>query len=192
MQNLPYSLLAELDKSPNKGRPPVHLWHPEVQKDIDLMIDRQGVWWYQGSAIKRPRLVRLFASVLRREGDDYFLVTPVEKCRIRIEDAPFQGVLMDVTGEGKAQCLAITTDMGESIPVDAEHRLRIKQSGNDRAPYVMVRDGLEARLVRNVYYQLAELLAEYPHPESGDAWLGVWSCGELFPLLPADAADQES
>ena len=185
MQNLPYSLLAELDKTRNKGHPPVHLWHPEVEKDIDLVIDRQGIWQYQGSPITRPRLVKLFASVLRREADEYFLVTPVEKCRIRVEDVPFQGLLMDVTGEAEAQCLAITTDMGESVPVDAEHRLRIVQSGDEWVPYVMVRNNLEARLIRNVYYQLAELLTEYPHPESGDAWLGVWSFGEFFPMMPA-------
>ena len=79
---LPYSLMSELGKVQENEHPPVHLWHPDVERDIDLVISRDGVWNYLGSPIKRPRLVRLFASVLRRDGDDYFLVTPVEKCRI--------------------------------------------------------------------------------------------------------------
>ena len=98
---LPYSLMSELGKVQENEHPPVHLWHPDVERDIDLVISRDGVWNYLGSPIKRPRLVRLFASVLRRDGDDYYMVTPVEKSRITVEDVPFQVVLMNVTGEGK-------------------------------------------------------------------------------------------
>ena len=97
---LAYSLMSELGKVQENEHPPVHLWHPNVERDIDLVISRDGVWNYLGSPIKRPRLVRLFASVLRRDGDDYYLVTPVEKCRITVKDVPFQVVLMNVTGEG--------------------------------------------------------------------------------------------
>lgn len=181
--------MAELEKVPgnlkNQGLPPVHLWHPENEKDIDLVIEKGGAWRYQGSAIKRPRLIRLFASVLRKDGPDYFLVTPVEKCRIQVEDVPFQGVLMDVDGVGQDQRLTVTTDMADQVVIGAEHPLRIEQSGEEWIPYVLVRGELEARLNRNVYYQLADLMVECEHPESGEPWLGVWSDGSLFPMLPA-------
>ena len=165
--------------------PPVHLWHPENEKDIDLVIEQDGTWQYQGSAIKRPRLIKLFASVLRKDGDDYFLVTPVEKCRIQVEDAPFQGILMEVDGEGQAQRLTLTTDVGEQVIINEEHPLRIQQAGEQWIPYVMIRAGLEARLNRNVYYQLAELMVEHEHPVEGEQWLCIWSDGELFPMMPA-------
>ncbi len=187
MQDLPYSLMSELDKVPDNGKqlPPVHLWHPDTEKDIDLVIEKDGTWQYGGTAIKRPRLIKLFASVLRRDGEDYFLVTPVEKCRIQVEDVPFQGILMEVQGDGPQQVLTITTDMGEKVTVDDEHPLRIEQSGEQWIPYVMVRSGLEARLNRNVYYQLADLLVEHPHSDTGESWLSIWSGGKVFPMMAA-------
>ena len=114
------------------------------------MISRDGVWDYLGSPIKRPRLVRLFASVLRRDGDDYYLVTPVDKCRITVEDVPFQVVLMNVTGEGTSTCLQVTTDMGEVLPVPAEHPLSILQDGVDRNHYFVIRAGIKGRFDRTV------------------------------------------
>lgn len=179
MRDLPYSLMAELEKTSAAGTPPVHLWHPEVQKDINLTISSNGTWFYDDSEIKRPRLIRLFASVLRREGDDYFLVTPVEKCRIKVEDAPFQGILMTVTGADAQQVLTLTTDVGHTCDIDAQHPLRIEQQGEQWIPYVMIRDGLEARLNRNVYYQLADLMQI--NDDQGSQ--GVWSKGCFFPLL---------
>ena len=152
MQDLPYSLMSELEKVSGSGHPPVHQWHPEVEKDIDLVVTRDGVWNYLGTPIKRPRLVRLFSSVLRRDGDEYFLVTPVEKCRITVEDVPFQVLLLDDEGEGESRNLTVTTDMAESVPVDADHPLRIIQEGDEWIPYIMIRDGMEGRCNRNVYY----------------------------------------
>ena len=93
MRNLPYSLISDLEKVSTKSNPPVHLWHPDIEKSIDLVVKENGVWEYEGSPINRPRLVRLFASVLRREGDSYFLVTPAEKCLIKVEDVPFENYL---------------------------------------------------------------------------------------------------
>ncbi|MDA0978684.1 MAG: DUF1285 domain-containing protein [Proteobacteria bacterium] len=188
MQDLPYSLMSELDKVKTDGLPPVHLWHPENEKDIDLVITAEGSWLYGGTPIKRPRLVRLFSSVLRREGDNYFLVTPVEKCRITVEDVPFQVVLMDEAGDGTGRQLTMTTDMGEVFPLDNEHPMRMTQQGDQWVPYVLVRDGMEARVSRNVYYQLAESLDEAPHPETGEKWLGVWSHDVFTPFMLADAA----
>jgi hypothetical protein len=177
MQDLPYSLMAELDKVAGKANPPVHLWHPENEKDIDMVIQRDGTWLYLGTPIKRRRLVHLFASVLRREGENYYLVTPVEKCRITVADAPFQVLLMAVSGSETAQRLQMTTDMGEEVVVDADHPLRMAQQGDEWVPYVLVRDGMEARVNRNVYYQLADLMVEQ------DGALGVWSGGVFFPCM---------
>ncbi len=181
----PYSLMAELARVKGKGPPPIHLWHPDNVKDIDMEIKANGDWYYLGTPIERPRLVHLFASVLRREGDDYYLVTPVEKCRIRIEDVPFQVVSLAVTGEGDSQQVQFTTNMAEDLLLDADHPLRFSfdPETNEPSPYVMVRDGLEARLNRNTYYHLAELLTE--HQIDATNWLGVWSCGSFFKVMEA-------
>lgn len=177
MQDLHYSLISELEKVSGKGLPPVHLWQPEIEKDIDLTICRDGTWNYLGTPIKRRRLVHLFASVLRRDGEDYFLVTPVEKCRITVEDVPFQIILMDVEGQGNSQVLNFTTDMAEELSVGEEHPLRIEQQGDEWIPYVLVRDGMEGRLNRNVYYRLAELMVEENEKT------GIWSSGCFFSFL---------
>ena len=184
MHELPYSLMSELQKYADKAHPPVHLWHPDTTKDIDLIIQRDGTWCFNGTPIKRPRLVRLFSSVLRRDGDDYFLVTPVEKCRITVEDVPFQVVLMHVQGEGVDQCLSMVTDMAESVALDDAHRMRIEQRGDEWIPYMLIRDQMEGRLSRSVYYQLADLMVEGNH--EGEAWLGVWSHGHFTPMLRKD------
>ena len=174
MQDLPYSLMTELEKVARKDLPPVALWHPEVEKDIDMEVLPDGTWNYMGTPILRRRLIHLFASVLRKEGDDYFLVTPLEKCRIRVLDVPFQIILMNVIGEGTLQSLEITTDMGETVVVDSEHPLRMVHRNDESIPYVMIRAGMEGRMNRNVYYQLAGLLTE----REGE--LGVWSRNHFF------------
>ena len=174
MQDLPYSLMTELEKVARKDLPPVALWQPEVEKDIDMEVLPDGTWNYMGTPILRRRLIHLFASVLRKEGDDYFLVTPLEKCRIRVLDVPFQIILMNVIGEGASQSLEITTDMGETVVVDSEHPLRMVHRNDESIPYVMIRAGMEGRMNRNVYYQLAGLLTD----REGE--LGVWSRNHFF------------
>jgi hypothetical protein len=181
----PYSLLRELDRYGEDDLPPVETWHPENGRDIDIRIDRDGSWYHEGTRITRQRLVRLFSTVLRREGDDYFLVTPAEKCRIRVDDAPFVVVLLDVEGEGDRQMLRFTTGTGDVFALDAAHPLRIEldPATGEPSPYVLVRRGLEARLSRPVYYQLAELLTEGgPGQTAGH---GVWSAGR-FHLVATD------
>ncbi len=175
--------MSELEKVSDKAHPPVHLWHPDNEKSIDMQITKDGTWLYGGTPIKRPRLVRLFASVLRKDDDGYYLVTPVEKCLIQVEDAPFQGILMDVESSGTTQLLTLTTDMGETVTIGSDHPLRIEQQGDEWIPYVLVRGGMEARLNRNVYYQLADLMVSV---ENGDA-LGVWSGGRFFELITPTA-----
>lgn len=179
----PYSLLAELEKVKDKGRPPIHLWNPDNVKDIDMEIHADGSWYYMGTPIERPRLVHLFASVMRLEGGDYYLVTPVEKCRIKVADAPFQIVLLDNEGEGESQILELTTNMSEPVVLGSEHKLRVDIDDETEEPalYVMIRDGLEARVNRNVYYQLAELLVQ--SEKSGTPWHGLWSQGVFFPVI---------
>ena len=182
-QDAPYSLLTALENVKGKDLPPVHLWQPDNVRDIDLVIQKDGTWMYMGTPIKRRRLVHLFSTVLRKEGDEFYLVTPVEKCRITVEDAPFQAVLLDEEGAGQTQTLYFTTDMAERIRADKEHPLRfeIDQKTSEPSPYIMVRNGLEARLNRNVYYQIADLVVS--EVVDDESWLGVWSAGSFFKLM---------
>jgi hypothetical protein len=154
---------------------------------FDIRIARDGSWFYRGTPIKRMSLVRLFSTVLRREGHEYWLVTPAERGRITVEDAPFIGVELTREGEGAHQSLSLRTNIDESVTIDAEHRLRVATdaaSGEPR-PYVEIRNGLEARLARPVFYELVELGCE---ERVGDTTLyGVWSKGKFFPLGRLDA-----
>ena len=166
------SLVAQFD---TRAKPPVENWKPERTSAIDIRIDRQGCWYYQGSSIERSRMVALFSTILWREENEYFLITPQEKLRIEVEDAPFVAMLMDVNGSDQNQSLRFTDNTGNQFHADTEHRLWLSQSHDDQpAPYVMVRRNLPALLSRAVYYQLAELLVEYQSVP------GVWSEGVFF------------
>lgn len=146
-----------------------------------MEIRRDGTWLYNGSPIERERLVWLFSTVLRREEDgDYYLVTPVEKCRITVEDAPFQAILLGITGQGKSQVLTFTTNVAEQVVAGSEHPIRVEidEASGEPSPYILVRDGLDALISRSVYYQLADLLVE--EDIDNEAWLGVWSQGSFF------------
>jgi hypothetical protein len=160
------------------GRPP-----PRELGHIGIHIGRDGSWFYRGTPITRASLVRLFGSVLRREADgSYWLVTPAERGRITIEDAPFLAVELDVAGEGAAQTLTFRTNLDEIVAADRAHPLRISADPVSGAPnpYILVRDGLEARLTRSVFYQLVDLRRE---ERVGNAVrFGVWSNNEFFPL----------
>jgi hypothetical protein len=151
--------------------------------NFDIHISRDGTWWYRGSPIGRMPLVKLFASVLRRdEAGTYWLVTPVERGRITVEDAPFTAVELTVTGEGQEQILVFRTNLDDNVSADENHPLRVDDDKVTRAPnpYIFVRDGLEARLTRPVFYQLVDLGRE---ERVGDSvQFGVWSKGKFFPL----------
>lgn len=158
--------------TPGRGLPPVELWDPPFCGDIDMRIGADGLWWYRGTPIGRMPLVRLFASVLKREGDRYFLVTPVEKVGIRVDDAPFQAVEMVVEGEGEQRSLHFRTNVDDVITVGPEHALRFERLGHDGAtPYVHVRRNLWARVTRAVTYDLIGL-GEY-RAEAGGFRFGV-------------------
>lgn len=153
--------------------------------DFSLRIDRDGTWRYQGSPIGRLPLVKLFASVLRRGPDGhYWLVTPAEQGRIEVEDAPFVAVELRAEGSGREQRLSFRTNLDEWVTLGEDRPLRLAPAGDALVPYITVRDGLEARLDRPVFYHLVEF-AE-PAPEDGGT-LGVWSRGRFFPLGPAGA-----
>ncbi len=179
----PYGLLASLGGISSSSPPPVHLWHPEVTKDIDLRIASDGTWYYLGTPIKRRRLIRLFSTVLRRDDDGYCLITPVEKCRIQVEDVPFQAILLTNQGDARQQVISLTTDIGDVISVGSDAPLRCDVQGEDYRIYVYVRDNMEARLNRNTYYQLMELVST--ENVAGQAMLGVWSNQSFFSFMAA-------
>jgi len=129
-------------------------------------------------------MVRLFSTVLRREEDDhYYLVTPVEKCRIQVEDVPFHAILMNIRSPGESQTITFTTNVADEVLLDSDHPLRIETDAEteEPSPYILIRDRLEARLNRSVYYQLADAAIE--REIEGETWLGVWSTGIFFKLM---------
>jgi hypothetical protein len=155
----------------------------QVCGDIDIRIGRDGTWFYHGSPIGRKPLVKLFASVLQRGGDgDYWLATPAERGRITVEDAPFTAVEVSVAGLGSSQSLTFRTNLDDQVTADDAHPIRVRyaaDSGEPR-PYILVREGLEARILRPVFYHLVEL-AEVRR-SGGEEVYGVWSRGQFFPL----------
>lgn len=153
-----------------------------------MRIARDGTWFYHGSPIGRKPLVKLFASVLRREADGYWLVTPAERCRINVDDAPFVAVAMTVSGSGRDQVLAFTTSLDDTVAAGPDHPIRVETdpATGEPSPYVMVRAGLEALIARAVFYDLVELGVERP-ADDGATVLGVWSGGAIFPLGRLDA-----
>jgi hypothetical protein len=153
--------------------------------DLDMRIARDGTWFYRGTPIPRPPLVKLFASVLRREDDgSYWLVTPVERGRIAVEDVPFLAVELMTEGEGRRRTLSFRTNLDEIVAAGPDHLLRIDTAANgEPAPYVLVRPGLEARLNRPVFYELVELAdAEREAGEAEGDGFGLWSDGVFFDL----------
>ena len=161
---------------------PVHEWHPASTGDMALRIARNGTWYYRDSPINRRRLVRLLASVMRKDDDGYCLVTPTEKLRIRVEDAPFLIVEMEQDGAGDTQRLLFRTNVDDVIAVDEHHPIVVTNDPltGEPSPYVRVRDRLDALISRPVFYQLADLAVERDGTHSGE--LGVWSCSSFFVL----------
>ena len=176
-------ITAAAKQAPGRGLPPVHLWHPAHCGEIDIVIRRDGVWFHEGSPIGREALVRLFSTVLRKDPDGFHLVTPVEKMKITVEDAPFIAVRVDRVGEA----LRFVTNVGDEVEAGPENEIRVEmnpKTGEPR-PYLHVRRGLEARIRRPVFYELVEMAQERDTPEGPR--LGVWSNGAWFPVGPARA-----
>ena len=161
--------------------PPVESWHPDLSGDIDIRIARDGTWYHEGGLIARLELVRLFAALLRREGDEYFLVTPVEKWRIQVEDAPFAIVALACERDaGGTQQLVFATNVGDQVIAGPGHPLRCEHDAGGRGatPYLRVRHNLDGLLSRPVYYELAGIT----QPAPGGEGHGVYSGGVFFRL----------
>jgi uncharacterized protein len=174
-----------------KAPPPVERWSPPFCGDIDMRIAADGAWFYMGTPIGRPALVKLFASVLMREDDTYFLVTPVEKVGIRVDDAPFQAVEMAVVGEGIGRALHVRTNADDLVTVGPDHPLRFASDGaGGLKPYVHVRRGLWARFTRALTYDLVELAEDAAEDaakgEAGHDFV-VRAGGQVFPLTAGAA-----
>jgi len=173
------NLLAQLKKLKleSMGLPPVHLWNPEHIYDIDIRIDKDGHWFHEGDEIKRKQLVNLFASVLKKEDDEYFLITPVEKARIQVEDVPFIIVEMEINNSS----IIFRTNLDELVELSKEHPITLDDNGvaEQALPYVEIRNGLRARLNRNVYYQAVELAEERDQKLFLQSEQGEFCIGEL-------------
>lgn len=172
--------IADLERLvADRGLPPVDLWNPQRCGHSGMRIARDGTWYHEGAPIRRPAMVRLFATVLRREPDGrHMLVTPVEKLEIDVESTAFRAIEMTSEGQSEGRCIALKLDSGDALVVGPEHPLTMAED-DGLSPRVAVRHGLEAELARPVYYELAEIaLAEGHEPP------GVWSSGMFFPLAP--------
>ncbi|WP_245866533.1 DUF1285 domain-containing protein [Oceaniglobus roseus] len=179
--------LAKSARAASKGGlPPVHLWDPPFCGDLDIRIARDGTWFYLGTPIGRKPLVKLFSSILKKEGDSFFLVTPVEKVGITVDDAPFVAVDFTAEGEGAAQSVTFTTQVGDRVTAGPEHPIRVLRDPGtgEPSPYVMVRGGMEALIDRKSFYRLVDIGEAAPH--EGKDWFGVWSEGRFFPIIPVD------
>ncbi|WP_375688326.1 DUF1285 domain-containing protein [Pseudooceanicola sp. LIPI14-2-Ac024] len=167
------------------GLPPIHKWTPDYSGEIDIRIARDGTWYHEGTPINRPELVRLFSTILRKEGDQHVLVTPVEKVGIVVEDAPFIAVDVEAEGTGRDQRLSFLTNVGDRTVAGPDTPIRVDRDPEtgEPAPYVTVRDRLEALIDRKSFYRIVELGTEAEH--EGTRWFGVWSGGAFFPIIPA-------
>lgn len=169
-----------------KGLPPVERWNPEFCGDLDMEIRRDGSWFYMGTPIGRMPLVQLFSTVLRKDKDGRtYLVTPVEKVGIRVEDAPFVAVEMDVSGSGDAQVMTFRTNVGDVVEAGPDNRLRFEDeiSTDGLKPYLNVRGRLEALVARPVMYEMVEHGEEIE--VDGTVMFAVRSRGAIFPIMPA-------
>ena len=169
-----------------KGAPPVHLWNPPFCGDLDMRIASDGTWFYLGTPIGRPALVRLFASVLKREDGKYFLVTPVEKVGIVVEDAPFLAVEMRSEDSASGRCLHFRTNVDDWVPCDSGHALRFEREDGSGGlkPYLHVRRDLWAKVTRALFYDLVALGEE--RAVGAEKMFGVASGGEFFAMARAD------
>ncbi len=165
-----FETLIQLQR--NKRLPPLHLWQPDHSGVIDIRIDREGAWYHEGVKIQRQPLVDLFATILRREEDGYYLVTPAEKMKISVEEVPFIAVDLDVRGEGSDKQLLFSTNVGDYVIAGQENPIYMQAE----RPFLLIRDGLEARIQRSVFYRLVE----EGEPKGDD--LMVYSGGQGFNL----------
>jgi hypothetical protein len=184
------TLASAAKAASKKGPPPVHLWNPEFCGDLDMRIARDGTWFYLGTPIGRKPLVKLFSSIIRKDGDKYFLVTPVEKVGITVDDAPFVAVDFEAEGTGKAQVLTFTTNVEDEVVAGPDHPIRVERDPDtgEPSPYILIRRNLEALIDRKSFYRLIDLCV---HREvEGTRWFGLWSSGAFFPIIPSTELEE--
>lgn len=171
-----------------RGLPPLEKWNPPFCGDLDMHIKRDGTWFYEGTPIGRPELVKLFSTILWREGDKYFLVTPVEKVGITVEDAPFVAVDFEAEGEGDAQKLSFSSNVGDTAVAGPSNPIRVERDPEtgEPAPYVLIRRNLEALIDRKSFYRLVELGVHH------EGWFGLWSQGAFFGIIPSDELPEDA
>ena len=180
------AITGALARAGAKGPPPVERWNPPFCGDLDMRIATDGTWFYLKTPIGRPALVKLFASVLKREGDSYFLVTPVEKCGITVDDAPFMAVEMNVEDGTDGRVLRFRTNVDDWVTCGPQHGLRFEPEigTGGLKPYLHVRRDLWAKVTRALFFDLVEIGEE--REVSGRAMFGVSSMGTFFPMAPAE------
>ena len=161
-------------------------WNPQHQGEIDIRIAADGAWFHDGRRFKRAAMVKLFAGILRREDENYFLVTPAEKLRIQVEDAPFIANLVEQIDDHGTPAIVFTTNIGERIVLDRDHALRVEIDPQSRQPrpYVHLRDGLDALICRSAFYDLLNLA--YEKQRDGSSYLALRSRGQEFELGSID------
>jgi hypothetical protein len=180
------AITGSLARASAKGPPPVERWNPPFCGDLDMRIAADGTWFYLKTPIGRPALVKLFASVLKREGDNYFLVTPVEKCGITVDDAPFLAVELKIEDTSEGRALHFRTNVDDWVACGPDHVLRFAPEAGTGGlkPYLHVRRDLWAKVTRTLFFDLVELGEE--RDVDGEAMFGVSSMGMFFPMAPAD------
>ena len=174
--------IYSFSKSNKKSLPPIEKWNPPFCGDIDMTISKSGKWYYMGSEIKRPAMVKLFSGILRLESDNsYYLVTPVEKVRIQVEDAPFVAVAITNEQSEGINTLTFRTNLNDEIVLSKENPLSIEIKKNDEpSPYITVRNNLRALISRSVFYELVDLAETIPI--DGVPYLAIKSQGEIFKI----------
>jgi hypothetical protein len=174
-------LVASINATKTRGLPPVHLWNPPFCGDLDMRIARDGTWFYEGTPIGRPALVKMFSSILKRENGKYFLVTPVEKVGIIVDDAPFVALDFDPVGQGLDQDLTFTTHVDDVVVAGVNHPIRVERDieTGEPSPYILIRADLEALIDRKSFYRLVDLGVHH------EGWFGVWSGGAFFGIIPS-------
>jgi uncharacterized protein len=185
-------LADEVNAASRKEPPPIHLWNPAYCGEIDMRIAADGTWFYHGTPIGRPALVKLFASILKREGEQYFLVTPREKCGIVVDDAPFTAVELQVRNGGAGRQLCFRTNVDDWVACGAGHPLRFEPetATGGLKPYLHIHRNLWAKVTRTVFYELVDL--GEAREIAGTLMFGVASVGQFYAMAPASTLEDVS
>lgn len=178
-------LMSAVTGAAKKGPPPVHLWTPDFCGDIDMRIARDGTWFYLGTPIGRAPMVKMFSSILKLEEGKYYLVTPVEKVGIVVDDAPLHAVDFEASGTGAAQVLRFITKTEDEVDAGPDNPIRVDRDPetDEPAPYIHIRRGLWARIDRKSFYRLIDVGCH--ETIDGQSWFGLWSLGRFFPVIPS-------